>query len=211
MSGSYQQLLQKYNQLLALVLNMSGGTLQSVINADDELQGVAPTTNQVMKYNGTNVVWGTDAGTQNLNQVLTEGNTTTNTAIFQVGSDDTAIGYDGLQTQTVDDITVLRPDSLDMANSTGSKSIFIRNFSFSNPIITVKQSATTSSTIEGNKVQLSSAPVGFQNSIILDNVSGLAPGIEVIQLDTGTGITNATVVKNDSLAFLFGKQIVTLM
>ena len=57
MSGSYQQLLQKYNQLLSLVLNSSGGTLQSVINANDQLQGGSPALNNVIKYDGTNVVW----------------------------------------------------------------------------------------------------------------------------------------------------------
>jgi hypothetical protein len=58
MSGSYQQLLQKYNQLLALILNSpGGGTLQSVINANDELQGNPPALNNVIKYDGTNVVW----------------------------------------------------------------------------------------------------------------------------------------------------------
>jgi hypothetical protein len=59
MSGSYQQLLQKYNQLLALVLNT---TLQSVINTNDELQGGAPALNNVIKYDGTNVVWAPGSG-----------------------------------------------------------------------------------------------------------------------------------------------------
>ena len=57
MSGSYQQLLQKYNQLLSLVLNGAGGTLQSVINANDQLQGGSPALNNVITYDGTNVVW----------------------------------------------------------------------------------------------------------------------------------------------------------
>jgi hypothetical protein len=64
MSGSYQQLLQKYNQLLALVLSGggSGGTLQSVINTNDELQGSPPALNEVIKYDGTNVVWAPSGG-----------------------------------------------------------------------------------------------------------------------------------------------------
>ena len=63
MSGSYQQLLQKYNQLLALVLNgAGGGTLQSVITANDELQGSPPNSGDAIIYNGTDVVWGTVAG-----------------------------------------------------------------------------------------------------------------------------------------------------
>lgn len=63
MSGSYQQLLQKYNQLLALVLSGGGsGTLQSVINTNDELQGSPPNSGDAIIYNGTDVVWGTVAG-----------------------------------------------------------------------------------------------------------------------------------------------------
>jgi len=97
MSGSYQQLLQKYNQLLSLVLNMSGGTLQSVINANDELQGSPPALNQVIKYDGTNVVWGAGAGgSQNLDQVLTVGNTTTNSATFTSGTESTLIDGAGI-------------------------------------------------------------------------------------------------------------------
>ena len=58
MSGSYQQLLQKYNQLLSLVLNGAGtATLQSVINANDQLQGGSPALNNVITYDGINVVW----------------------------------------------------------------------------------------------------------------------------------------------------------
>jgi hypothetical protein len=97
MSGSYQQLLQKYNQLLALVLNLPAGvdTLQSVITADDELQGVAPALNQVIKYDGTNVVWSSES--QTLNQVLTAGNTTTQSAIFQVGTASTTIEENKVQ------------------------------------------------------------------------------------------------------------------
>jgi hypothetical protein len=98
MSGSYQQLLQKYNQLLALVLNIPVGvdTLQSVVTANDELQGVSPSTNDVIKYNGTNVVWATDAGTQNLEDVLTVGNTSTIGLSIQVGTNTLSIDNNSL-------------------------------------------------------------------------------------------------------------------
>ena len=98
MSGSYQQLLQKYNQLLALVLNLPAGsdTLQAVINANDELQGSPPALDQVIKYDGTNVVWGTDGGTQDLDQVLTVGNTTTLGATFTSGTESTLIDGTGI-------------------------------------------------------------------------------------------------------------------
>jgi len=148
MSGSYQQLLQKYNQLLALVLNISGGTLQSVITADDNLQGVSPTTNQVIKYDGTNVVWGTDAGTQNLNQVLSEGNTTTQSAIFQVG--------------------------------------------------------TASTTIEENKIEMTSTVSGIARALVLDNVIDSVPFIQLTTVDIATSNTNTTNIKNDSLSFISG-------
>lgn len=103
MSSSYSALNQKYNTLLALVLE--GGTgggggsqsLQDVINVSDTLNGSAPTTNQVIKYDGTNVVWGTGGTTaQDLQSVLDTGNVTTNNAIFGNSTEITTISNTGL-------------------------------------------------------------------------------------------------------------------
>jgi hypothetical protein len=72
MSGSYYQLSSKYNTLYALFLKsqaLAGADLQTVIDAGDNLEGVAPALNQIVKYDGTNVVWG-DVITPNLQQVI---------------------------------------------------------------------------------------------------------------------------------------------
>ena len=175
MSGSYQQLLQKYNQLLALVLNLpaGGGTLQSVITANDELQGSPPALDQVIKYDGTNVVWATDAGsdtlqsvitandelqgspptlnqvikydgtnvvwsaeTQTLDQVLTEGNTTTQSAIFQVGTSGATIDNNGIAIIDIpsDKGSSMTKQVINLVNITTLNGIFIDN-SLSTPYI----------------------------------------------------------------------------
>jgi hypothetical protein len=99
MSGSYQQLLQKYNQLLALVLNLpaGGGTLQSV---------------------------------------LTLGNTTTNSAIFQVGTNITTIEKDLVEVKNNTYESQIFADSIYTRTSSGSKGITL--FAFGTPELTVK-------------------------------------------------------------------------
>lgn len=98
MSGSYQQLLQKYNQLLALVINNPGGF-------------------------------------QNLNSVLGLGNTTTNSAIFQVGSAQTSIAGDEIEVKNSTFETQIYPDSTYIRTSSGTQGITL--FAFGTPEITV--------------------------------------------------------------------------
>jgi len=98
MSGSYQQLLQKYNQLLALIVNNPGGF-------------------------------------QNLSSVLAFGNTTTNSAIFQVGTEKTTIARDIIEIQNNTFEAQVFPDAIYTRTLDGSKGITL--FAFGTPTITV--------------------------------------------------------------------------
>jgi len=81
MSGSFGALNSKYNTLLAIELNNQAGigtsnTLQQVVTASDVLNGSAPTTNQVIQYDGANVIWNDlPSVAPTLQDVLDNGNT----------------------------------------------------------------------------------------------------------------------------------------
>jgi len=222
MSGSYQQLLQKYNQLLALVLNISGGTLQSVITANDELQSVAPNTGDTIVYDGTNVVWAQPTS-DTLQSVITANDELQSVA---PNTGDTIV-YDGTNVvwaqptsdtlQSVitanDELQSVAPTLNQVIKYDGTNVVWSTETQDLDQVLTVgnttTQSAefqvgTSTTTIEGNKIEMTSTVSGIVRALVLDNVIDSVPFIQLSTIDIATTNTNASILKNDSLSFISG-------
>jgi hypothetical protein len=145
MSGSYQQLLQKYNQLLALIVNNPGGF-------------------------------------QNLSSVLGFGNTTTNSAIFQVDASVTTIESTAIEVKNVAFTSEIYPDSIFTRTSDGSIGISLQ--AYGTPLIAV---------VDGGSCQIFPNELRFEIGTIPPVPTA---GISVV----GTGLnikTNGTLTFED--------------
>jgi hypothetical protein len=173
MSSSYGALNQKYNTLLALVLEGTGGG---------------------------------SGGSQNLNEVLFEGNTTTRTAIFNsVGGNTTTVASGGVGVASTGGITnSVTSGTILMTNTTSNKSIDIDN-SIANPHIRIIQNTNNNHYATLDHDSLFFKPAGAVNPITGISANTTTNGVTIttggtLTLDGLTGSDTQVLTYNSGNA-----------
>lgn len=177
MSGSYGNLLQQYNTILALELANSGSsTLNQVCVNSPDLQGVAPLANQVVSYDGSNVVWASGGLNPTLQDVIVNGSSSQYGAEFVSGITHTDINSSGVSIDDgVGNISNFAQENLILTNSTKYIGIVLNP----EPTITLQNNTTqTTGTLNTTSIEF------------FDNINSVGSRLDTTGLQIG--ISNPT-------------------
>ena len=168
----------------------SNQSLQQVIDVNDDLNSHTPLSNQVIKYNGTNVVWGDVSSSiiPTLQQVLTQGNTASTNIIIN-GTHTTTMSNNGL--------------SIDGQTTYSNIGANIKG------LIKIESNPNTTISLSGNKGATGNVLVsgGASGNLTWGSVGGLQSLQDVININdalNGSDPSGGKVIKFDGTNVVWG-------